>query len=180
MIDPTPIFTNQQTAIEFSAGFTRDMLRAETNHIIDTMLTLLADCVDADVTFVPDDPNANEDGWTVAHIVTHTTATSEDGAFVAAELARGIEFHGHSWYETPWDSISSIAQVRHRLEESRRMRLASLDMWPDTPTLDNTFVLDFLGQPLNAPAIFVLVLGHEVSHLAQLEDAVRQAKAARA
>ena len=52
-----------------------------------------------------------------------------------ADLARGVAFHGRSRSEVPWETVTTIAQCRARLEESRRMRLASLDMWPDQPYL---------------------------------------------
>ena len=35
--------------------------------------------------------------------------------------------------ELPWQTVTTMAQCLHRLQESRRMRLASLEMWPDNP-----------------------------------------------
>ncbi len=54
------------------------------------------------------------------------------------------------------------AQCRQRLEESRRMRLASLEMWPDQPYLDNKYVpWPKLGE-INAVGRFVLGLRHDL------------------
>ena len=87
-------------------------------------------------------------------MIVHTTASSEEAAFIAAELARGVEFHGRSRSEVPWETVTTIEQCRHRLEESRRMRLATLQIWPDEPDLDNTMTLAFLkGQSIPLPNI---------------------------
>jgi hypothetical protein len=172
------------------AGLTVDDLRRLTNEMIDTMQRLIADCTDADVVFVPDDPNANDPvaateaevhmPWTLGHVIVHTTASAEEAAAIAAELARGVPHRGgRSRSEVHWSTITTIAQCRHRLEESRRMRLASLDMWPDQPHLDNTYVPRPGAEPINAVARFVLGLRHDDDHLAQIAEIVRQAKAAR-
>ena len=59
------------------------------------------------------------------------------------------------------------------------MRLASLEMWPDQPYLENEYVpWPKLGE-INAVGRFVLGLRHDWDHLGQIEDIVRQAKAAR-
>ena len=90
---------------ELVAGLDRDDLRALTNEMVDTMLELIADCTDADVTFQPvdldaDDPYAAEAdeatmAWTLGHVIVHATASSEESAFLAAELARGVG-HGEA------------------------------------------------------------------------------------
>ena len=77
----------------------------------------------------------------------------------------------------PWQDVTTIEQCRHRLEESRRMRLASLDIWPDEPHLDNTYKT-YMG-PVNAVGRFVLGLKHDDAHLDQITEVVRQAHAAR-
>jgi len=118
--------------------------------MIDYMLGLIADSQDADVTLVPHDPLANDTfasnaaevglAWTLGHVIVHTTASSEEAAFLAAEIARGVPFRGgRARYEVPWESVTTIQQCRDRLEESRRMRLASLDMWPQPPHVENTY-----------------------------------------
>jgi hypothetical protein len=177
------------TMAQLASGLTRDDLRRETNEMIDKMLSLIADCVDADVTFVPYDPAAfDEDAvtdeeknmsWTLGHVIAHTTASAEEYAFIAAELARGVKWHGRSRSEAPWRAIATIRQCRERLEESRRMRLATLDVWPDQPHLDNTYQPNPDVEPINCVNRFIRGLSHDDSHLKQLAEIVRQAKAAR-
>ena len=110
-------------------------------------------------------------------MVVHVTASSEESAALATELARGVENHGRSRSEIPWETVSTLAQCRQRLEESRRMRHASLDMWPDAPYLDNRYE-PWPGMSLNATGRFALGLGHDADHLGQIGEIVRQAKAA--
>jgi hypothetical protein len=112
-------------------------------------------------------------------VVVHHTASSEETAFLAAELARGVANHGRSRYETPWEQVTTMAQVRQRLDESRRMRLATIEIWPDQPDLEQHVTFPFLEGPINAKAYFALGLMHEDSHIAQLREIVRQAKEAR-
>lgn len=165
-----------------------DDLRELTNEMIDRQLELMDGCADADVAFVPDDPEANDRyaanesdvklAWTLGHVIVHVTASSEEKAFLAAEQARGISREGRSRHETPWETVETMDQVRRRLEESRRMRLASLDMWPDEPNLDLTILYKYVNGPINAKARFVLGLMHDDDHLEQIAEIVRQARAA--
>jgi hypothetical protein len=152
------------------------------------MLSLIIGCTDADVIFQPidpaaDDPYAEDDegemAWTLGHVIVHATASAEESAALASELARGVELHGRSRSEVPWRSVTTIAQCRHRLEESRRMRLASLDMWPDHPYLDNRYQRGPTAPAINAVGRFVLGLRHDHAHLGQIADVVEQAVAAR-
>ena len=72
-----------------------------------------------------------------------------------------------------------MAQCRQRLLESRRIRLASLDMWPDDPHLDvGTVYWDGSGW-VNAVGMFVWGLAHDDDHYRQMQKIVRQAHAAR-
>ena len=189
MLDFTPVRNNELTFGQLSANLTRDDLRRLTNEMIDTLLGLIADGDDADVTFVPEDPEADDQAaateaevnmpWTLGHVIVHTTASGEEAATIAAELARGVRFHGRSRSEVPWTSVTTIEQCRRRLEESRRMRLASLDLWPDRPHLDNTYRPRKDAGPVNAIIRFVQGLSHDDSHLEHIAKIVRQAKAAR-
>lgn len=185
MLDFAPVLSKEIRFAELVAPLTIDDLRQLTNNMIDSMLELIADCTDENVVFMPTDPNANDtfaaDGvdadlaWTLAHVIVHATASSEEGAAIAAGLARGVEFNGRSRSEVDWESVTTIAQVRHRLEESRRMRLASLEMWPDAPHLDNVHEpYPFVGE-INAVGYFVTGLFHDNSHLEQIAEIVRQA-----
>ena len=174
---------------ELGTDLTKADLRRLTNQMVDTMLGMIAECQDADVTFGPDDPEAHDGAastpdelyiaWTLGHIVVHVTASAEEAAALAAELARGVELHGRSRSEIPWRTVTTIAQCRERLEESRRMRLASLDMWPDEPRLDLTYVAREGAAPVNAIGRFANGLRHDRNHLEHLADVVRQARAAR-
>lgn len=169
--------------------WTRDDLTRLTNTMIDAMQEAIAECTDYDVTFVPDDPAANDTfandpslvglSWTLGHVIVHTTASAEEGAFLAAELARGVERPGRSRYEIPWEDVTTIAECRARLEESRRMRLASLDLWPDPPHLDTFFRYQPQGLPLNAYERFVGGLRHDNAHIDQIREIVRQGRALR-
>jgi hypothetical protein len=117
--------------------------------------------------------------WTLGHVIVHATASAEESAALAAELARGVAFHGRSRAEVPWQMVTTVAQCRQRLEESRQMRLASLDMWPDEPRLDNTYS-PYPGVGRVDPVErFLLGLWHDTSHLDQINELVHQARAAR-
>jgi len=178
------------TLRELAAPLTLADLRGLTNEMVDEMLALIAPCADADVVFMPVDPEANDTfaadetekdvAWTLGHVIVHTTASAEESAFLAAEMARGVLPHGRSRYETPWQTVSTIAQCRARLEESRRMRLASLDLWPDRPILDNTYEPWPGAGDIDAVGRFILGLAHDTDHLGQIADIVHQAQTARA
>ncbi len=188
MLDFTPLRNKELTMSQLAQGLGADDLRRLTNEMIDTVLDMISACADADVTFVPVDPDAHDPfaeneadvdlAWTLGHVIVHITSSSEEAAAIAAELARGVEYHGRSRYETPWEIVTTIVQCRQRLGESRRMRLASLDMWPDQPPLDNVF--ETHGQEINAVARFVWGLKHADDHLGQIEEIARQASSARA
>jgi len=171
------------------AGLVADLnwedLRDLTDEMVDTFLGLIDGCTDADVTFEPADPAADDRWaatpeeqhmpWTLGHVIVHTTASAEESAALAAELARGVELHGRSRYEVPWQSVRTIGECRQRLAESQRMRLASLEMWPDEPQLRNQAQAWTDGPVVNAVGRFVLGLMHEDSHLGQVAEIVRQA-----
>jgi hypothetical protein len=190
MLDFTPVRTNEMTIDQLTADLTPVDLRRLTHEMIDQMVALIADCTDADVVFVPIDPDAHDSyaaadaevalAWTLGHVIVHTTASAEESAALAVGLARGVRGRRlRSRYEVDWESVSTIAQCRARLEESRRMRLASLDMWPDVPHLDNRYQpWPGVGE-MNAVGRFMLGLKHDDEHLAQIAEIVRQAKAAR-
>ncbi|MDT8304378.1 MAG: DinB family protein [Anaerolineae bacterium] len=189
MIDFGPVRARQGTLRELALEVTKDDLRAWTTEMVDTMLALIATSHDEDTTFAPHDPEAHDRyaasdeevslPWTLAHVIVHTTASAEESAALAAELARGVPFHGRSRAEVPWQTVTTIAQCRQRLKESRRMRLASLEMWPDAPHLENTYTpYPALGRvgPIER---FLLGLSHDSDHLGQIEELVKQAKAGR-
>lgn len=189
MLDFTKVNKKEMTMADLCDDLTRDDLRRLTNEMVDTMLAMIADCTDADVTFEPDDPEAVDHAavtetevnmpWTLGHVIVHTTASAEESAFLAAEMARGVARDGRSRYEVPWQMVTTVAQCRDRLEESRRMRLATLDVWPTIPNQTITREYRWLNGPINGTAHFVMGLHHDTSHLEQIEDIVAQAAVAR-
>ncbi len=187
MLDFTPLRTREKTISQLTADLNPDDLRHLTDEMIDRMLALIVDCTDADVVFKPVDPDAHDSfaaddadvdlAWTLGHVIVHVTASAEESAFLAAEMARGVPAEKRrSRYETPWKSVTTIAQCRHRLEESRRMRQASLALWPADPHLDNCYEpWPGIGE-INAVGRFVLGLLHDDDHLAQIDDIVQQVR----
>src|SRR5690606_1713694 len=121
MLDFSRLRRREATLGELVDGLTVDDLRDLTNEMIDYQLALIAGCDDSDVTFVPDGPAADDRyaaneadtnlAWTLGHVIVHVTASSEEKAFLAAELARGIDREGRTRYETPWETVTTIAQV---------------------------------------------------------------------
>ncbi|MFO7633747.1 MAG: DinB family protein [Caldilinea sp.] len=189
MLDFESVREKRISLAELCTGQTVDDLRVLTNEMIDAIQTLIAGCNDEDVVFQPVDPKADDPfsasaeetsvAWTLGHVIVHTTASAEESAFLAAEMARGVQNHGRSRYETPWEGITSIAQCHERVEESRRIRLASLDLWPDRPHLELTYAPWSSVGEINCVARFVLGLFHDNDHLGQIAEIVRQAAAQR-
>jgi len=188
MLDLTPVRNKEMSFAALVTDLTVADLRDFTNEVIDRELEMIADCTDADVVFVPQDPDAHDPyaadeadedlAWTLGHLIAHVTASSEESAALAAEMARGVVRDGRSRSEVPWETVTTIEQCRHRLEESRRIRLASLEMWPDEPHLDNVKMSERVGE-INPLVRFVFGLSHDQGHLAQIENVIAQAKAAR-
>lgn len=185
MLDFKQVRSKTLTISELTRDLAIADLRRLTDEMVDAMLNLIAGCTDADVTFQPVDPAANDPyaanpedvhlAWTLGHIIVHATASSEESAALAAELARGVPLHGRSRYEIPWQSVKTIGACRARLEESRRMRLASLEIWPEPPHLDKLTESTPTRAPMNAQGRFVMGLMHDDSHLVQISEIVRQA-----
>ena len=123
MLSFEAVRNDEITFVELVAGLSRDDLRDLTNEMVDTMLGLITDCVDADVVFAPVDPDADDPfaateeevhlAWNLGHVIVHTTASAEESAALAAELARGVENHTPclcsrgTMPHTPSDSIST-------------------------------------------------------------------------
>ncbi len=188
MLDFAAIKSGSKSFTDLAEGLTKTDLYALTDEMIDTMRTIVADASDEDVIFVPQDPKAKDPfgvpeedtlAWTLGHVIVHATASSEESAALALTLARGLQVEGRSRYEVPWQSVYTSAQVRQRLEESRRMRKAMLDAWPDEPHLDVTYTAIPRLGPLNAISRFILGLFHDNDHIEQLREIMRQASEAR-
>lgn len=173
----------------FAADISVSDLRRLTNQSIDRLVALIENCTDADIVYVPHDPEAFDAyaakfrpeeatlGWHIGHNIVHTTASGEEYAFNAAELARGVPYHGRSRYETPWQSITTVVQCLNRLEESRRMRLASLELWPNEPDLKNGVTPWKESGWVNAIGLFTWGLAHDESHWHQIQKIIVQREA---
>jgi DinB superfamily len=188
LLDFTLVKNRTMTFSDMARDLTPADLRNLTNEMIDTMLSIVADATDEDVVFIPQDPTADDPYgipeekdlvWTLGHVAVHTTASAEESAALALTLARGLAPEGRSRYEVPWRTVQTIAQVRHRFEESRRMRLAMLDAWPDEPHLEVTYSISPRFGPFNATARFLMGLYHDDDHLGQLNEIMRQVHEAR-
>jgi len=175
---------------ELAAELTPSDLHRLTDEMIDAMQAVLVEAVDADVSFLPIDPAANDPftsdpaelklAWTLGHVVVHATASAEESGALSSLLARGIEVKDRARYEVPWREVTSVAQLRARLEESRRMRHAFLDTWPDQPHYEMQYQPPWPGAlPVNAVGRFLSGLRHDAPHLEQMREIMRQAKAAR-
>lgn len=193
LINFTPVRNGELKYIELAAQYTVDQLRDATNASIDFLLDLIADLNDKHVTFDPIDPLADDPyaapgeekiGWSIAHLVAHVTASSEEWAAYGSILARGLDYPSEPRlrYETPWREITTQAQCVQRLEESRRIRLGYLATFPDTPFLETRRELserfiERIGE-INAPAAVLFGLSHEAGHFDQFKDVKLQALAA--
>ena len=194
MIDFSPMQDGDLTYIEYAQRENIDAaaLKQCSDESIDFLLGLLGDLSNDDIVFDPEDPGADDPyavageeniGWSFGHLIAHVTASSEEGAAFSSLLARGVPASERPRYEAPWREMITVAQLQTRLEESRRMRNAYLETWPDNPFLDvnrpvsERFTARF-GQ-MNAPAAFLFGLSHEVGHYDQILDVKRQALAAR-
>ena len=190
MIDFGLLRRKEKSLQDLATGLSRDDLGRLTREMVAAQLSAIEGAGDEDVVLVPDDPEANDTyaadteevglSWTLGHVVVHTTASSEESAALALVLARGLPVAGRSRYEVPWMQARSVAFIRHRLDESLRMRLALLAAWPDEPDLDN-FYAPYEGRPpMNALGRFIGGLSHDDSHLEQMRKIVVQARSRRA
>lgn len=185
MIDFGPVFRREASIQDLAADLRAEDLRGLTNQMCDLQLAALEEATDADVVMVPDDPDAKDTfasrpedvglSWTLGHVVVHTTASAEESAALALVLARGLLVEGRSRYEVPWEEARTVQFLRGRIEESRRMRLAMLEAWPDEAHLDN-FYAPYEGRPpMNALGRFLSGLAHDQSHLEQMDKIMGQA-----
>jgi hypothetical protein len=174
-IDIPAVIEKRRTLIEETAGISVGDLAGLTSELYDRLTEATAGIDDTEVVFVPDDPAEDgAPGWTLGHVIVHLTAGLEENAAQGATLARGAEITGRPRYETPWEEVTTAAQVRQRLNESRRQTHAFLDAWPDAPHLANTYEHPYFG-PVNAVGFHILGINHGKGHLAQLEEIQRQA-----
>lgn len=190
LIDFSPVSEKTITVNELGKTLTVNQLRDATNASVDLLVDLIKQANDEAIVFTPndpeaDDPGAPEDerymGWGLGHLIVHVTASAEEYAAISSILARGIPYaqEPRLRYETHWRSVTTQAQVLHRLEESRRIRLAYLSAYPDEPNLEliremSEGYVKFFGE-LNSIGVYLMGLYHEWGHYAQIREALRQA-----
>lgn len=184
MLDFTPVHERKVTMHEFTEHLTPADLRALTEESIASLLDVLEGCTDEEIVFVPEDPDANDpyasdpgDGnlaWTIGHMVVHACASGEEYAFISAELARAVEYHGRSRIEVPWQLVKTVDQCRAKIRESRRMRLAALEVWPDRPDLGNGYQPWRETDWVNCVGIFAWGIAHDQEHRGWIEKIRRQ------
>ena len=192
-IDFSPIRNGTVKLGEYSRQFQVEDLRDTTNASIDYLLNIIRDASDAEINFIPYDPEADDPfalpeeqfiGWSLGHLVSHVTASSEESAAIASILARGVPYSREPRlrYETAWRDMNTRAKAIQRLEESRRMRLGYLSAFPDTPHLENLREISERARErygfLNAISQYLSGLLHETGHYTQFQETARQAREA--
>ncbi|MCA9905782.1 MAG: DinB family protein [Anaerolineae bacterium] len=191
MIDFTQLTQQNVKMSEIARSVSIADLQDATNRSLDTLFSLIQQANDAMISFEPHDPDAHDAyavageehiGWTLGHLVAHVTASSEEWAAYSSILARGIVYprEPRLRFETPWREVDSQAKALQRLEESRQMRLAFLNTWPEQPHLDVHVELSERARErwgeMNAMAAFLFGLRHEVGHHQQIREVLRQAQ----
>lgn len=189
LLDFGPVHRGEMPMDVRAAGLSRSDLARASDALCDLHLALIADAIDEDVSFTPVDPAADDDfgdataepreAWTLAHVIAHVTASSESSAFLALGLARGVIPSSRARTEVPWRSLTTVHALRHRYQESRRMRLAMLDAWPDRPDMESSYIPWEGFPPYNCVTRFIGGLWHEDQHTGQFAEIMRQARAAR-
>jgi hypothetical protein len=194
LIDFAPIDKGEMQMLEFSTRFTVTQIRDATHASLDHLLAIIGDADDAQVTHIPIDPNADDPfapeaerhlGWSLAHLVAHVTASSEEWAAYGSILARGIVYPAEPRlrYEPDWKTLTTRASVLARLDDSRKIRIGYIDTMTDNPRLDvfrelTPRYVERFGQ-MNALAAVLFGMYHESGHYAQFHDGAHQARAAR-
>lgn len=185
MLDFRPVREKKIVLQELVKDLTSEDLRRELNQMYDEILRRIADCTDEQVVFQPIDnkaedpyaiPGEEKISWTLGHVIVHLTASMEESAALAAELARGVTFHGRSRWEFPWREATTIMFCRERLSESRQMCLASLEMWPNPPHMENTYIPVEGARPHTCISRFASGLKHASDHLDQIVNIIQQAQ----
>ena len=157
MLDFTPLLQQPAKVSELTAHLTIDDLRRYTHEMIDVMLSMIADCADAAVTFEPIDPEANDTyaeteaevhmAWTLGHVIVHATASAELIEPVAAlvegthrvarnELSVEIRVGSRGEMGVLAGSFNDMTRSVSRLEDELNALLASLEQQVEARTAD--------------------------------------------
>lgn len=186
-------FPDFSPLLSISSQYDKHRLIEATNSYFDVFEKASMELSDAEVVFAPFDPDAFDEhagpeaqniGWTLGHQAVHICATVEESACFASILARGVQPpRGIRFrYEIPWETVTSITQVRAKWEEGRRICTAYLQTFPDSPHLDThrTFPENMPLRDLQLNAIEAMLFGlhHTHEHIAQYERTVREAASA--
>jgi len=177
--EPKALFAGQITFAEVLEGIDYKEFPGVAEELYNEIETIIAGASDGAVSFTPKDPalqDPGEAGWTLGHVIVHLTAGLEELSAMAAMQARGVSPEGRLRYEIPWETVTTAAQVNHRMTESRRIVKAFFGGWPDEPHFETTRVAIPQLGPMNCNATFMLGLMHTKGHLEQLREIMGQAK----
>ena len=178
MLDFSLVDRGEGSLAELAGALRVADLHALTDEMIDRVRAIIADVNDVDVVFVPTD-GTGAAGWTLSELLTHVSHTSDEAAAFGSMLARGIALDPATFRGRRHDTLPTVADVQARLAESRRMRHALFDSWPNDPDYATPLLWGSRFGTLNAPALAMFGLYHAHSHLEQIQRTVAQAKAAR-
>ncbi len=190
LIDFQPILAKEKTLSDLAKEFNRRSLGdALTSYVDFTRQVVENTPSDELAAAIPDDPLADDPhaaseeerhvGWSLVHLVTHVTASAEEGAAFSSLLARGIAIGSRLRSEQDWRQVKTRAAAVQRLEECRRICLGYLAAWPDQPDLAAVRLMpEHLSwlKP-NAPVSFLHGLLHWHLHLEQIQLAAGRAAA---
>ena len=94
MLNFESVLDGQLELNDLISGFRPVDLRDITNAMVDHVLLLIRDCVDADVVFTPIDTKAYDPyaklreerrmAWSLGHVIVHITASAEETATLAS------------------------------------------------------------------------------------------------
>src|ERR1035437_2069960 len=100
MIDFDSVRDGRLELSDLARGLTPVALAEASRAMTADFIERLRAGADWDVTFVPDDPAADDTfavdpaetrlAWTLGRVIVHVSASTEEAAFLAAELARGV------------------------------------------------------------------------------------------
>src|SRR5262249_37278463 len=132
------------TYADLARPLTYHDLHELTDEMVDRMLWIVRDATDADVVFVPIDPNASDTfategeeniAWTLGHVIAHAIAAAraKEPPALPPPLAPDLTPEVPRPCEPPGRVATPLPRFPTRLYESRRMRHAFLNAWPDPP-----------------------------------------------
>ncbi len=187
LIDFQPLFKREVLPIDFAMKYSPGDLGAAIHGYVDFTLQIINSASDEQLFRIPDDPEADDlhaseaerhQGWSLAHLVLHATASFEEGAAFSSLLARGIVIGERLRYEPDWHLVSTRPEIIARLEECRRLGLAYLDTWPDQPHLETLRIMPekLSWMKVNAPTALLNGLMHWHKHLEQFQKVAEQVK----